>query len=342
MRSSCSSREVSVDLPQLSPERSRNLPRLALTQSDPPDMRRFEPELPSNACEDPGCPDNSQEVLVGRGIFIGHISAGQDMAQNQPKFINLGLQSQGEKVSLPGWSVQIRKLMDGQRLERKAFGTKLNVTQQSVSNWLTGKKEPKPEMYYRMASIWPTADEVPFLLKRAADISGSFQVPGFEPMIGKRKPTAGTRRVKFGKLSSEAVEIPLLKDPAATGTPRQVNEEEIEDFLPLPGSLCPHPEEIVCIKVQGDSMSPLLEEGYIVAVDTAQTDRARLHGQMVAARDPEGGVTIKWLRVVGKQEILIPQHTSKRHQPIILSRNDEEESGWAIVGRVLWWIGMPS
>jgi SOS-response transcriptional repressor LexA len=233
--------------------------------------------------------------------------------------------------------------MKGKRLTQQTLAAKMNVTQGSVSNWLNGKKEPKPEMYFRMAKIWPDAPEMPLLLKRASDISGSFQVPGFEPMIGKRKPAAGTRRVKFGKLTSEAVELPLLKDPAATGTPRQVNEEEIEDYLPLPGSLCPHPEEMVCIKVQGDSMSPLLEDGYIVAVDTAQKDHSRLHGQMVAARDPEGGVTIKWLRLVGKQEMLLPQYTSKRHQPAVLSFGDDEnETGWAVVGRVLWWIGMPS
>ena len=233
--------------------------------------------------------------------------------------------------------------MDGLRLDRKAFGTKLNVTQQSVSNWLTGKKEPRPEMYYRMASIWPQGEQLPFLLKRAADISGSFQVPGYEPMIGKRKPAAGTRSVKFGKITSNAVEIPLLKDPAATGNPRQIDESDVDDYLALPGSLCPNPDAIVCIKVLGDSMSPMLEDGYIVAVDTSQTDRARLHGQMVAARDPEGGVTIKWLRLVGKQEMLLPQHTSKRHQPAVLSFGDDDnETGWAIVGRVLWWIGMPS
>jgi SOS-response transcriptional repressor LexA len=193
-----------------------------------------------------------------------------------------------------------------------------------------------------MAKIWPDAPEIPLLLKRASDISGSFQVPGYEPMIGKRKPAAGTRGVKFSKLSSHAVEIPLLKDPASTGSPRQIDEGDIEDYMPLPGSLCPNPDATVCIKVVGDSMSPMLEDGYIVAVDTAQTDRARLHGQMVAARDPEGGVTIKWLRLSGRQEILLPQHTSKRHQPVILSSSEDDESGWAVVGRVLWWIGMPS
>jgi hypothetical protein len=42
-----------------------------------------------------------------------------------------------------------------------------------------------------------------------------------------------------------------------------------------------------------------------------------------------------------KDHLLIPQHTGKRHQPVILTRDGDEPS-WAIVGEVLWWIGMPT
>jgi SOS-response transcriptional repressor LexA/DNA-binding transcriptional regulator YiaG len=348
MRSRCRAREFSINSFQLSPERRRNLPRIALSQGDPTNVRGLNSKLASNTAEDPRLSGNSEKVLVGRDIFVGHNLAGLNSALLLPQNYcrsNNPESSKKEEAgvpSLPLWAAQIDKLLKSQRLTQQAFAAKMNVTQGSVSAWISGRKEPKPEMYFRMAKLWPSAPDVAHWLKRASDLSGAFQVDQSEPAISQRKTATSTRRVKFGKLSSEAVEIPLLKDPAATGTPRQVNENEIEDFLAFPGSLCPHPDEIVCIKVQGDSMSPLLEDGYIVAVDTSQTDRARLHGQMVAARDPEGGVTIKWLRKVGKQEILLPQHTSKRHQPIILSPLEEQDTGWAVVGRVLWWIGMPS
>jgi SOS-response transcriptional repressor LexA len=347
MRSSCRAREFSINPFQLSSERRRNLPRVALSERDTPDMGRIDPELPGNPAEYPGLHGNSEKVLVGRDIFVGHNLAGQNSALLLPQNYcrsNNPESSKKEEVALPSlplWAVQIDKLLKSQRLTQQAFAAKMNVTQGSVSAWISGRKEPKPEFYFRMAKLWPSAPDVAHWLKRASDLSGAFQIAQ-EPVISQRKTARSTRRVKFGKLSSDAVEIPLLKDPAATGTPRQVNENEIEDFLAFPGSLCPHPDEIVCIKVQGDSMSPLLEDGYIVAVDTAQTDRARLHGQMVAARDPEGGVTIKWLRKLGKQEILLSQHTSQRHQPTILSQQEDQESGWAVVGKVLWWIGMPS
>ncbi|HET7871129.1 MAG TPA: S24 family peptidase [Terriglobales bacterium] len=245
----------------------------------------------------------------------------------------------------PEWAAHIAKLMKEQQLSQRAFAAKLNVTQSSVSLWVLGKSEPKPEHYFRMAKIWPESSTIPFFLKRATDTSGAVQVKGLSQMLSSmKKPVVGTRRAGKGTFVSEPVQIPLLKDAAAAGTPRQMQEEEIDEILPLPASLCPHPDQIVCFRIAGDSMSPILEEGYIVAVDTDQHDQARLNTQMVAARDPEGGVTVKWLRRVGRDWMLVPQHTSKRHQPVILTRgnNSDEGAGWKIVGKVLWWIGMPT
>jgi SOS-response transcriptional repressor LexA len=247
-------------------------------------------------------------------------------------------------VALPYWAIQIGKLLKEQRLTQVAFAAKMNVTQVSISLWVSGKSELKPEHYFRMASIWPESSTMPFFLKRAAETSGAVQVKGLSQMLSSmKKPVVGTRRAGKGTFVSEPVQIPLLKDAAAAGTPRQMQEEEIDEILPLPASLCPHPDKIVCFRIAGDSMSPLLEEGYIVAVDTDQHDQARLNAQMVAARDPEGGVTVKWLRRVGRDWMLVPQHTSKRHQPVILTRGGNDEgASWQIVGKVLWWIGMPT
>lgn len=345
MRSSCRAGQFLLqprDFPRNSP---RNAPRLALADCDPADVRTVNPEpLRDARVESELSVEVEPEIGLGeRGIFNGHCEAGHGVALNQPEFINLGLKKSREKMPLPEWAGHLQALMDGERLSRKAFAAKLNITEQTVSNWLRGVKEPSPEHYFRMAKIWPQADQVPFLLKRAADKSGAFHIPGLDKMLGQsKKPVRGARQAKFGKSSSEAVTIPLLKDAAAAGTPRQLQENEIDDMLPVPGSLCPHPDAIVCIRVEGDSMSPVLEPGYIIAVDTAQTDRARLYNQMVAARDPEGGVTIKWFRKSGTAEMLLPNHTSKRHQPVVLAPPAEGEQGWTIIGKVLWWIGMPT
>lgn len=83
-------------------------------------------------------------------------------------------------------------------------------------------------------------------------------------------------------------------------------------------------------------MSPTLEEGYVVIVDTAQREARRLRGQMVVARK-DGEVTVKWLREMRKRYLLVPQHTSPRFEIQELSEDD----GWALVGVVIHWIGFP-
>jgi SOS-response transcriptional repressor LexA/DNA-binding transcriptional regulator YiaG len=249
------------------------------------------------------------------------------------------------REGIPEWAAQITKFKEHLRLTQQAFAAKLGVSQAIVSSWQLGKKEPRSEMYFKMIRLSPTAEGAAFLMKRAVDISGSYQIEGLEKMLSsQKKPARSSQGARFAHLSSEVAEIPLLRDPAAAGTPRQMDEREIDQVIPFSKSLCPNPADTVCIKIAGDSMSPMLLDGYIAAVDIAQRDPVRLINAMVAARGPEGGVTVKWLRKVGKDLILIPQNTSKRHQPVILTRDGDEgtESQWGIVGKVLWWIGQPS
>lgn len=240
----------------------------------------------------------------------------------------------------PDWALKINRLRETLKLERAGFAAAFGVSQSTVSYWLTGKKYPAPSILFRMAQLSASEEQAAPFLKLATERSG-MEGPGVPMFEAKKKPAGSVRRSDFGYIGGDVVGIPLLKDAAAAGPPRQINEREIAETLPMARSLCPHPEKIVCIRVAGDSMSPFLEAGYIAAIDTSQTDFRKLVKQMVAARDPEGGVTIKWLRRSGKEFILVPQRTSPRHEPILLTRDGELISDWAIVGEVIWWIGMP-
>lgn len=131
--------------------------------------------------------------------------------------------------------------------------------------------------------------------------------------------------------------IPVLHDAAAAGTPRVVDENEIDFNLLFPPKLLPSGGKLVGVRVSGDSMSPILEDGYIALLDVSQRQPSKLVGKMVAARQGDG-ITLKWLRrQKGDIYLLVPQNTSQRHDIEFVS----QEGDWSIVGEVVKWIGQP-
>jgi SOS-response transcriptional repressor LexA len=80
-------------------------------------------------------------------------------------------------------------------------------------------------------------------------------------------------------------------------------------------------------------MMPMINDGYIVAVDSSQNERSELNGKIVIAWHNERGLTVSRLRRFDHTEILQPENSE--YESITLGRQD----GWSIIARVLWWIG---
>ena len=134
----------------------------------------------------------------------------------------------------------------------------------------------------------------------------------------------------------EVRRVPILIDAAAAGTPRAVDENNIEMSLPLPRRWLPNGGKLYGIRVVGDSMSPTVNDGYLVIVNVGERSSQQLVGRMVAARDGDG-ITVKWLRRDDGLFFLVPQVVSERH-PI---RVVQEEGNFSIVGEVVKIIGDP-
>jgi SOS-response transcriptional repressor LexA len=200
------------------------------------------------------------------------------------------------------------------------------VAQQTVSKWESGTAMPTPANFSMLATL-ASGDDRLYFLRAAATGAGIDQA---SKNLLSRTPARPER-------GSGMVFIPLLKDSAAAGTPRALDEKNIETQLEIPAWMCPKAKGCVAIRVTGDSMSPILEDGYIVLVDTTQRDPKKLVNEMVAARDSEGGVTFKWLRKMKNVYVLMPNHTSIRHDPIVIDSDDD----YAVVGRIVHFIGQP-
>ncbi len=189
------------------------------------------------------------------------------------------------------------------------------VTQTQISRWEHAQDRPNSPAMAKLALMAAEADRDWWLSQ--AGLSG-LGLTGAESADG------------------DVRNIPLLRDPAAAGTPRVVEEKEIERQIPFPSDWLPRGGKIYALKIKGDSMSPVIEPDTIVLVDIAQRDAAKLVGRMVVAREGNG-ITVKWLRKDHDIYLLVPQHVSLRHPVRIM----QPESDLSIVGVVVKWIGEP-
>ena len=134
------------------------------------------------------------------------------------------------------------------------------------------------------------------------------------------------------------VAVPLL--PVRAATPGEEGDKvadldqlKPEAMLAAPMDWCPNPASTISLRVKGNSMSPLILDGYIIAVDTADVSHDDLLGQIVVAWNREKGLLVSRLIRFDHTEALVSDH--REYESVSLAT----ESRWRIVGRVLWWTG---
>lgn len=253
------------------------------------------------------------------------------------------------------WQIAVEKL-------RKSLGPKtsqqgacdrlaaipggVRVPQQIWAAWEKGRREPTVAQYlvlgklagppegwffFRRAGL-SDSDIYPFMADVQDRVLSRIEGKRIQPIkVVPRDAIKGGRRKA---MEVGHVAIPLLSDPTAAGSPRIIDEQVIERDIVVPAEVVRHPLDTVCIKVSGDSMAPILQEGYIVVVDAAQRDPARLVHQMVVVKELTGddaGITIKWLDRLGREYILAPENKAYRLQAMTRDHH--------LIGRVIWWHG---
>ena len=68
--------------------------------------------------------------------------------------------------------------------------------------------------------------------------------------------------------------------------------------------LCPHPASTSCLRVKGMSMSPLIHDGDILAVDYSEASHADLDGKIVVAWHKDRGLCVSRFRRYRGVEVL--------------------------------------
>jgi SOS-response transcriptional repressor LexA len=245
----------------------------------------------------------------------------------------------------PEWAAKISELREQLQLNQTAFGQMLQSSAMGVSRWERGAQEPPSHSYIEIGNLagdprcwyfWGRAG------LRSEDVMKV--MPGMQKRL-RRAHTHDFEIVSAGSGNKKLTEklhlvaVPLLKTVAATHGEKGddvpfLHDAPVESMIAAPKDWCPHPASTSCLRVRGQSMAPTIGDGYIIAVDSSQTDRSRLDGKIVIAWKKDKGLTVSRFRRYDHTETLQPENP--RYESITLGHKSDK---WKIVARVLWWIG---
>ncbi|HZD49454.1 MAG TPA: S24 family peptidase [Silvibacterium sp.] len=244
--------------------------------------------------------------------------------------------------SLPEWSHRIRGLLRDLKLTQASLAERLGVSPATVSRWIQGKLEPTAETYVALGNLAPRPDGVYFWERAGIETSGLPDAAFGRALSSLRVNLEDFTLVAGRKVSrlipgKNAVAIPLLNvtaygDEIAPPENISLSQAEVEDVLLAPLSWCPHPEDMVSMHFEGDSMLPVISPGSIVFIDTAITLREDLNEKIAVVAHRDLGFKVARLQRLSGADLLLS--ANHKYMPVDISN----ASKWKVFGEVLWWV----
>jgi phage repressor protein C with HTH and peptisase S24 domain/DNA-binding transcriptional regulator YiaG len=253
------------------------------------------------------------------------------------------LSGERARAAVPEWSQKIATFRNVQNLSQSEFAKRLGASTMAVSRWERGIQKVPANIYIRLGNLagdplcwyfWGCAGlrtvDVMRVLPSARQRLQDDRLPQLRLVhAGGKKKSSNT---------ADFVAVPLL--PVHAGAPgdggdKVVDLEQVrpEATLAAPVAWCPNPKSTMCLRVRGNSMSPLILDGYIIAVDTVDVRHDKLVGNIVVAWNVDKGLIVSRLIRFDHTDALISDQ--RQYESISLA----PESKWRIIGKVLWWIG---
>jgi SOS-response transcriptional repressor LexA len=243
----------------------------------------------------------------------------------------------------PPWAKAIRALRLRLKLSQSALGARIGFSAMTVSRWERGAQEPPSHGYIGLGNLsrdencwyfWERAglrsEDVLRVLPNTENTRTS-ALQNFEIASAGSGPKRAVKK-------HELVAVPLLKVAAGSIEKEGDNltllsDAPVESMIAAPKDWCPNPEYTTCLRVRGNSMAPLIHDGFVVAVDSSETDLSKLDGKVVIAWHKDVGLTISRFRRFDHTEVLQPENTE--YEAITLN----SRQNWKVVAKVLWWVG---
>jgi transcriptional regulator with XRE-family HTH domain len=230
------------------------------------------------------------------------------------------------------WVSKILGLREQLGLSQAALAARLHFSAMALSRWENGTHEPSAKAtffwaiwqailtVYGFGNVLDFRQSMPPTCFRAPELCGQFDA-----------------KIDPGLSAIPVVNVPILRATVATPGGKgdsilNLQTLPAEEIIATPESWCPNPSETNCLRVSGDVMKPLINDGDIVAVDCAQTDPARLNGKIIVTWHQEAGLILSRFLFINGAYLL--EAESREFQPWQLSN----KRNWKIIGRVLWSI----
>lgn len=245
--------------------------------------------------------------------------------------------------SIPEWAQRVEKLRRKLKLSQSRLGQQLQYSAMAVSRWERGLQEPPADSYIKLGELAGSPDCWYFWERAGLKSSDVMRALPSDKRLFPKSPfpdfdivVAGSGVKARSKKKTQLVAIPLLGIHAGSHGEKgdkifDLNKAPAEDMIAAPTAWCPHPASTSCLRVKGMSMSPLIHDGDILAVDYSEVSHAELDGKIVAAWHKDRGLCVSRFRRYRGVEVLEAENRDYETVTIGADRN------WRIVGKVLWW-----
>jgi SOS-response transcriptional repressor LexA len=251
------------------------------------------------------------------------------------------LKKKNRPNSLPEWATQITALREHLTINQAELARRMECSAMTISRWERGLLQPSAEHFIQLGNLGDKSEAWFFWEKAGIQPAKMAHALGGR---SRKKPTdtPGLELVRSGPVASldqklpQVIGVPLLKGVVgahgADGDHRSLRTMPVAEMVGVPASWCPNPAYTSLLRVKGHSMEPLIRQGDLIAVDSYQTERAKLYGKIVITSSHCYGLTLSRLRRYDTLEML--EAENRDHDSIVLSKS----GGWRIVAKALWWI----
>jgi phage repressor protein C with HTH and peptisase S24 domain len=241
------------------------------------------------------------------------------------------------------WADRIRHLLKELKLTQAALAVRLGVSPATVSRWIAGKNEPTAETYVALGNLAGRPDGNYFWERAGIDTSELPDASLRQVLSSLRVTLEDFKLITTRKVSQQltgkanAVAVPLMNvtaygDRVPPHENVRLSQAQMEEVLLAPLSWCPHPENMLCMHIEGDSMYPVIPSGSILFVDTASTDRDGLNGKLIVMAHRDLGFKVARLQRLAGSDLLVSANS--KYLPLDVSN----ATRWKAFGEVLWWI----